>query len=1195
MSVRLVARYMDPDRGRFLTMDRIAGVNARPDTLHKYVYTANDPVNGIDPSGEFFLSEIMCNQSIANIIQPAVDSLWYGVVTYAKHLDISRALRTQELLDAGAETPELVAAYYGLSPEDFRVVGVHAQFLLVPLGYLSQIDVFPAATRLDLDIVGVTEPKEESPGGFICLNTNNCATCRREIKIQSIVGQHVGEVTLKLTTNGHKIRVYSSASGGLPLAFAGGTEKFPFAQLPRSLWVEGVQVSASQGDVLLTATAPGFSPDRIALTVAGMSTLKVTDIGTGESVTNPVATNMVVCEQMSGNVNLSLGITTIPSNLTTGVSFLWKIEGTNAVPSNGNFNAAQSIVLQPGTTDASRAYSVKAGCDANANGVLDAEEVSHQVDLQAVKIGPIDLQALGQAKEKVPPIPVGSAVQALVSTMPTGRVVTWSMEVEETNGPGRLVLAAIHPVTGVITVRTESGSGWIRIRATDVECTNCYAEARAHVGCSSCSTDGQCPKEEASALVQLHSVDVRISLGSAQDGAEAGWLVLTGSSLTPDMATPGALEFSTLRNDVMPIYSAANVLRQVVTPSNIVDIAALNGYTYEARFYRPAAATGTNADGTLVISGSASPFATWRVENTSASTTSISGLRVTGTKDGVTRAYEYSRSGADWILASLDGIQPVTRQRASSVNVAGDRVVTWTTEDVSGRVDAKRSIAFRTFAWGESVVSEVEDPNGAALATILDYHTTGPGTGRLKRQVNPDGSWTRYEYNTSGNVIQEISAWLDAPSTAPASSAKAVYYDYAPVDAFDTQHPLDGLNPRTVREEILGVVTRKTYHVYAVNPVTGVRTEIEEQAISAASAYGATGNLRTVWTYMAATNDAATAGRLQSVVYPDGRTETYAYNRGTFNTSVLPPIFTPSSLGKFLRTTQTSGTQGSPSGVALKTTRRESVRDPLGRSVFDQELVCTSPGAYSVMSWSAYTLDAFGRQAGVTRSDGAQSGKAWDCCGTVSETNEQGIATLYTYDALRRVTSMTKLGYSGGSWSNQPDIVTSYAYDAAGRRTNETMSGGSVSLSQRWTFDGAGRTVRQIDTAGLATEYAYAGGGRTTTITHPDSTTETSDNYLDGHTRSRTGIGLTEETHLYGVNPDGSQWSATYLGPLGTNSPVWEKATSDLLGRAVRTERPAFGGGTNIVSSFYNSLGQLVRTRRLVASGGTTTQLGADM
>ena len=53
----LRARYYNPATGRFLVMDPDAGSVLDPATLHKYVYTQNDPVDRIDPSGRADIEE----------------------------------------------------------------------------------------------------------------------------------------------------------------------------------------------------------------------------------------------------------------------------------------------------------------------------------------------------------------------------------------------------------------------------------------------------------------------------------------------------------------------------------------------------------------------------------------------------------------------------------------------------------------------------------------------------------------------------------------------------------------------------------------------------------------------------------------------------------------------------------------------------------------------------------------------------------------------------------------------------------------------------------------------------------------------------------------------------------------------------------------------------------------------------------
>jgi RHS repeat-associated protein len=55
----LRARYYDQGSGRFTQMDSYQGNNADPVTLHKYVYTNSNPINGVDPSGYMTLMDLV--------------------------------------------------------------------------------------------------------------------------------------------------------------------------------------------------------------------------------------------------------------------------------------------------------------------------------------------------------------------------------------------------------------------------------------------------------------------------------------------------------------------------------------------------------------------------------------------------------------------------------------------------------------------------------------------------------------------------------------------------------------------------------------------------------------------------------------------------------------------------------------------------------------------------------------------------------------------------------------------------------------------------------------------------------------------------------------------------------------------------------------------------------------------------------
>jgi RHS repeat-associated protein len=52
----LRARYYNPWSGTFNRTDPFAGNNQDPQSLHKYLYCHNNPVNAVDPSGEFSIA-----------------------------------------------------------------------------------------------------------------------------------------------------------------------------------------------------------------------------------------------------------------------------------------------------------------------------------------------------------------------------------------------------------------------------------------------------------------------------------------------------------------------------------------------------------------------------------------------------------------------------------------------------------------------------------------------------------------------------------------------------------------------------------------------------------------------------------------------------------------------------------------------------------------------------------------------------------------------------------------------------------------------------------------------------------------------------------------------------------------------------------------------------------------------------------
>jgi len=76
----LRARYYNPANGLFNQLDPYAGNMQDPQSLHKYLYCHANPVNGVDPSGKFTISNMLVTAGISGLLSSSFVSA-YG---YAK-------------------------------------------------------------------------------------------------------------------------------------------------------------------------------------------------------------------------------------------------------------------------------------------------------------------------------------------------------------------------------------------------------------------------------------------------------------------------------------------------------------------------------------------------------------------------------------------------------------------------------------------------------------------------------------------------------------------------------------------------------------------------------------------------------------------------------------------------------------------------------------------------------------------------------------------------------------------------------------------------------------------------------------------------------------------------------------------------------------------------------------------------------
>ncbi|KAF0245105.1 MAG: RHS repeat-associated core domain-containing protein, partial [bacterium] len=108
----LRSRFLNTATGRFLTQDKFPGSTEDPQSLHKYLYVANDPVNKVDPTGRFGIATIATGIGINNILS-AISTLGFvQILSPDGNIEFGKALLnpmgagnliTQPGFDGGAQ------------------------------------------------------------------------------------------------------------------------------------------------------------------------------------------------------------------------------------------------------------------------------------------------------------------------------------------------------------------------------------------------------------------------------------------------------------------------------------------------------------------------------------------------------------------------------------------------------------------------------------------------------------------------------------------------------------------------------------------------------------------------------------------------------------------------------------------------------------------------------------------------------------------------------------------------------------------------------------------------------------------------------------------------------------------------------------------------------------------------------------
>ncbi|HLE57959.1 MAG TPA: RHS repeat-associated core domain-containing protein, partial [Rhodothermia bacterium] len=506
----------------------------------------------------------------------------------------------------------------------------------------------------------------------------------------------------------------------------------------------------------------------------------------------------------------------------------------------------------------------------------------------------------------------------------------------------------------------------------------------------------------------------------------------------------------------------------------------------------------------------------------------------------------------------------------------------------AGEVEQDRLEIYGEFYhWGaegdvfEAVIAEIEDPDGAALATYYGYYdqTTQPG-GKLSWIIHSDGYWEAYDrFQTTGKLGRTYRPWIDDPADpfmADVSNSLVTTITY--------DHPQPNIEVK-VEDTIWKSSFRTAYRA------TTTTFEPDDSVVE------------TTETFLS-----ATAGTLDQTVRDGwhGRTIGTYETRGalrTFNNvwgywdPANRTFGSSAGAGSIVaeRTIEIEGTPDQPAGIAGRTTIGLRYSDDRGRVLHEETYVNDGnpfqPGVRT--DWISQRSNIYSPDGQLLQA--SENGRVvfeaeYDADGQLHwSSDELGIRTEFEHDDFGRVFRTVRI-----AGPSTPDRTTTFEFDAAGRVVSQTVEAGigsdALSETTEYRYDPAGRLIRTIAPDGLElavseTMLIGANGSpqrRQVVTTNPDGSEEIAEFYRDRRLFRRYGTAAPEEVWGYGVNGIGFV-SAAFRDLAGTQ--LRSRRDADWTGNTVLDVLPGFSGqGLFVRTNTYGDSGPFGTVRGLPVS-----------
>ena len=615
--------------------------------------------------------------------------------------------------------------------------------------------------------------------------------------------------------------------------------------------------------------------------------------------------------------------------------------------------------------------------------------------------------------------------------------------------------------------------------------------------------------------------------------------------ITSDGATIAADEKLSIIRDV-----ETGIIRQIWNYwdglADVVPAADGNGYTIS--LYLPSQITAP-ADEGLLFTFTGNPFKSFTISGDAVAKTMTIRERdwsLPETMPDYVTTWTHTEAG--WNKATGEDDDIISETRVKSAIEGTDNYQIVTTVSKGGVVASCVCEVFTSTPNGELLLART-DAYGSDIAqtTTFKYDESG----RQTRRVEHSGAVYETVYDIDGRVIAESSPWAGGQKRLTTTTYRVA--GSANTDPAKVVH--------SVVTSSGSVVDMKT-DTYTYTEADGVRRV--EICSTAAGVSEPQVTVHETWLSNAANPHAR--GRVKMRQAINGVQTHYEYAANAAYGALY---------------TVTTETRVNGAAVAGQSRRTVEYVAANGNTMREEEYALLSDGeTWALLSGVTNTYDEKNRLVGTLKDNGRSTARTLNCSGQVlSETDEDGITTIYGYTNTRLLVEMTRSEVSipaeDGTDSRiivTPETITSYTYDAMGRTLSVRKDVGAMSTTEYTEYDLLGRVVRTVDLLGRVTTTSYSSDGLTTTVTSPAGATLITTNNVDGSTARVYGTGQRELVYSYDLN--GSNLRTTLRNAAGD---IVSQSITNGFGQTIVQAKPNTLGGFIYTRNEYNVKGQLVK------------------